>query len=57
MRDSEASALTTTTSDPTDGSDACDTGDMWLNTSGHTIFFCTDGGTDDWWGVNLSDTP
>jgi len=56
-RDSEVSALTTSTSDPTDASDSCDTGDMWLNTSGFTIFFCTDGSTDKWYGVNLSDSP
>ena len=56
-RDTELNALTTTTSDPTDGSDACATGDMWLNTDGRTIFFCVDGSTDLWWGVNLSDAP
>lgn len=56
-RDSELSAYTITTTDPTDGSDACTTGDQWLNTSGQTIFFCVDGSTDDWWGVNLSDAP
>ena len=56
-RDSELSAYTISTSDPVDGSDACADGDQWLNKSGQTIFFCVDGSTDDWWGVNLSDAP
>lgn len=56
-RDSELFAYTVSTADPVDGSDACDNGDMWLNRSGNTIFFCVDGSTDDWWGVNLSDAP
>lgn len=34
--------------DPVDGSDPCNTGDIWFNaTSGHS-FFCEDGATDDW---------
>lgn len=56
-RDSELFAYTVGTADPVDGSDACDNGDMWLNRTGQTIFFCVDGSTDDWWGVNLSDAP
>ena len=46
-----------TTSDPTDGATACDTGDKKLNTANDKLFFCTDGATDDWYGVQLTDSP
>jgi len=33
---------------PVSGSDACDTGDTWFNTTDNTTFTCEDGLTDDW---------
>lgn len=56
-RDSELAAYTTGTSTPTDGSTACNTGDMHLDTDDFKIYYCTDGATDKWYGVLLSDTP
>lgn len=46
-----------TTSDPTDGSTACETGDKLLNTSNQKMFWCVNGATDDWYGVQLTDSP
>lgn len=56
-RTSALSAYTTGTSTPVDGSTACNTGDMHLETDAFKIYFCTDGSTDKWYGVALSDTP
>lgn len=56
-RDAELSAYTTGTSTPVDGSTACNTGDMHLETDAFKIYFCVDGATDEWYGVALSDTP
>lgn len=53
----ELSAYTTGTSTPTDGSTACNTGDMHLETDAFKIYFCVDGTTDDWYGVAITDTP
>lgn len=53
----EVSAYTTGTSTPVDGSTACNTGDMHLETDAFKIYFCVDGSTDEWYGVALSDTP
>lgn len=57
VTEGEVSSLTVDIADPVDGSDACTEGDMWLNHTGNTIFFCVDTAGDDWWGVDLSDTP
>lgn len=54
---SEVAAYTTGTSTPVDGSTACNTGDMHLETDAFKIYFCVDGSTDKWYGVALSDTP
>jgi hypothetical protein len=51
----EVSAYTTGTSTPVDGSTACNTGDMHLETDRRVTFYCVDGATDDWWGVQLLD--
>lgn len=36
------------TVDPISGTDACDTGDMWDNTTTHNLWICEDGATDLW---------
>lgn len=56
-RDSELHAYTVSTATPVDGSTACNTGDMWLETDAFKVYFCTDGGTDKWYGIQLVDTP
>lgn len=56
-RDADLAAYTTGTSTPVDGSTACNTGDMHLETDAFKIYFCVDGSTDKWYGVALSDTP
>lgn len=56
-RDSELKAFTIGTAAPTDGSDACVEGDMWLDHTANKIYWCVDNATDDWFGVALTDTP
>lgn len=57
-RDSELPAYTVGTSDPTDGSTACEKdGELYWNKTGHKFFVCADAATDDWWGVAMVDTP
>lgn len=56
-RNADLAAYTTGTSTPTDGSTACNTGDMHLETDAFKIYFCVDGATDDWYGVALTDSP
>lgn len=47
--ETEVAGYTTSASAPTDGVDACETGDQWLKTSATvTLYGCVDGATDDW---------
>lgn len=45
------------TAAPTDGSDACTEGDVWLDHTANKVYYCVDSATDDWFGVALTDAP
>lgn len=55
--DSELKAYTIGTTAPVDGSTPCELGDQYLDEVANKVYWCVDAATDDWFGVQLVDSP